>query len=111
MKGTPHTRSGNIINVDDGETLLIHASTTHLVEAIRVIGEKLRDRTTTKDLILFGTGKVKKYPTKFVAEYLIFPGMALTYSREMEKGSAMVGIGAKKPRSDAGRSKNGRTKT
>ena len=101
MKGTPHTRSGNIINVDAGEHIKVHAGTTHLAEAIRIIGEKLRARTSTKDLILFG--KVTLYPTKIVAEYIVFPGMALAYSREMEKGSAMAEVGLKKFRSDAGR--------
>ena len=103
MKGTPHTRSGNIINVDAGEHIKVHAGTVLQGEALLVIAAKLRDRTTTKDLIMFKS--VKAYPTKIVAEYLVFPGMALTYSREMEKGSAMVDIGAKKPRSDAGRRK------
>ena len=103
MKGTPHTRYGEVTNVDEGEILKIHAGTVLQGEAIRVIAAKLRDRTTTKDLILFRG--VKAYPTKIVAEYDVHRGMALAYSREMEKESAMVDIGAKKPRSDAGRKK------
>ena len=103
MKGTPHTRSGNIIDVDEGEILKVHAGTTQQAEAIRVIAAKLRDRTTPKDLILFR--KVTQYPTKIVAEYTVHRGMALAYSREMEKGSAMAEVGLKKQRSDAGRKK------
>ena len=109
MKGTPHTRYGEVTNVTEGEILKVHAGTTNQGEAIRVIAAKLRDRTTPKDLILFH--KVTQYPTKIVAEYDVHKGPALAYSREMEKGSAMAEVGLKKVRSDAGRSKDGRTKT
>uniref|UniRef100_A0A6M3JKN8 Uncharacterized protein n=1 Tax=viral metagenome TaxID=1070528 RepID=A0A6M3JKN8_9ZZZZ len=103
MKGTPHTRYGEVTNVDDGEHLKVHAGTVLQGEAIRIIGEKLRARTKTSDLILFR--KVTKYATKIVAEYTVHRGQALAYSREMEKGSAMAEVGLKKVRSDAGRRK------
>ena len=66
MKGTPHTRSGNIINVDDGETLLIHAGTTKQAEAIKVIAAKLRDRTTTNNKNIFHPTILKPFSTKSI---------------------------------------------
>jgi len=103
MKGTPHTRYGEVTDVDEGEILKVHAGTVLQGEAIRIIAAKIRDRTTTKDLILFRG--VKAYPTKIVAEYTVHQGQALAYSREMEKGSAMAEVGLKKQRNDAGKRK------
>ena len=77
MKGTPHTRYGEVTNVNDGEILKVHAGTVLQGEAISVIAAKLRDRTTPKDLILFR--KVTQYPTKIVAEYTVHRGRALAY--------------------------------